>query len=475
MATNLQEHPSTDTAVAPQRDRKTERRMIRLKPSDSLGDRLPAMHLVRSSWFARATGRVLFWLLVVFILASTLLPWQQSSRCEGLVVARNPNDRRQFFLSPVKGVIKSQKAGLQEGTWVEEGEIIMELDTIAAGELQLIQDQLVQIGTQRVLTQQQLDQARERVDFTRDYGRASIEAAEFKVNAAKFKHEKALSDIEAQKPNVKQAELEVKQRESLRTLTVSEVQYEGLLNKLLSEQQKLLNLEQSASQAYEDWQAETKELESKRGVVRDSIAKATQSVDEYSQKLADYEKQYSKLTIDLQELRQLEIKSPSTGWVQSIIGQVGRAVSNGEALFEIIPDTEDLWVELNVRGMDQPLVHVGDKVRIQFEGWPAIQFVGWPSAAKGTFGGVVSAINPADDGGSGNFKIFVGPDPADVSKDDWPSKDYLKQGVRANAWVLMDTVSLGFEIWRQVNGFPATRDLGDKGKKEKEPKAPKLK
>jgi hypothetical protein len=88
--------------------------------------------------------------------------------------------------------------------------------------------------------------------------------------------------------------------------------------------------------------------------------------------------------------------------------------------------------------------------------------VGWPSVAQGTFGGVVIAINPADDG-MGNFKIFVGPDPDDVTKEDWPSKDYLKQGVRANAWVLLDQVPLGFEIWRQVNGFPATRDLGDKG------------
>lgn len=475
MATNLQEHPSTDTPVAPQRDRKTERRMIRLKPSDSLGDRLPAMHLVRSSWFARATGRLLFWFLVVFILASTLLPWQQSSRCEGLVVARNPNDRRQFFLSPVKGVIKSQKAGLKEGTWVEEGEVIMELDTIATGELQLIRDQLAQLRNQKAFAESQLEQAKARVELTRGYGQALIEAAEFKVNAAKLKYDKARSDVEAQKPVVVQAELEMQRNASLRTTYISEVQYQGLVNKLTSERQKLVNLEQSVSQANEDWQSEMKMLESKRQEVQDSIAKATQEVAEYSAKVADYEKQYSKLTIDETELRQLEIKSPSTGWVQSIIGQVGRTVSNGEPLFEIIPDTEDLWVELNVRGMDQPLIHVGDKVRIQFEGWPAIQFVGWPSAAKGTFGGVVSAINPADDGGSGNFKIFVGPDPADVSKDDWPSKEYLKQGVRANAWVLMDTVSLGFEIWRQVNGFPATRDLGDKGKKDKEPKALKLK
>ncbi|MCU0719131.1 MAG: efflux RND transporter periplasmic adaptor subunit [Pirellula sp.] len=197
-----------------------------------------------------------------------------------------------------------------------------------------------------------------------------------------------------------------------------------------------------------------------------------QEVDSYKAKLASFEQKADELDIKLQQLRRNDIISPSSGWVQSIVGQAGRTVSNGEVLFEMIPDSEDLWVELSIRGMDQPLVHLNDKVRIQFEGWPAIQFVGWPSVARGTFGGVVNAINPADDG-TGNFKIFVGPDPDDVTKEDWPSKDYLKQGVRANAWVLMDEVSLGFEIWRQVNGFPLTRELGDK--KDSEAKAPKLK
>jgi adhesin transport system membrane fusion protein len=30
----------------------------------------------------------------------------------------------------------------------------------------------------------------------------------------------------------------------------------------------------------------------------------------------------------------------------------------------------------------------------------------------------------------------------------------MRQGVRAVGWVLLDEVSLGFELWRQLNGFP---------------------
>lgn len=99
-----------------------------------------------------------------------------------------------------------------------------------------------------------------------------------------------------------------------------------------------------------------------------------------------------------------------------------------------------------------PLLHIGDQVRLQFEGWPAIQFVGWPSVAVGTFGGTVKLLDATDDG-SGRFRILVAPDASDEA---WPEARYLRQGVRANGWVLLQQVKLGFELWRRFNGFPPT-------------------
>ena len=109
-------------------------------------------------------------------------------------------------------------------------------------------------------------------------------------------------------------------------------------------------------------------------------------------------------------------------------------------------------VELWVSGNDMPLLHARDKTRLQFEGWPAIQFVGWPSVSVGTFGGQVTLIDATDDG-TGRFRVVVAPDPAD---EQWPTTRYLRQGVRANGWVLLRQVPLGFELWRRFNGFPPT-------------------
>jgi hypothetical protein len=81
-----------------------------------------------------------------------------------------------------------------------------------------------------------------------------------------------------------------------------------------------------------------------------------------------------------------------------------------------------------------------------------VQFSGWPSVAVGTFGGKVAFVDAADDG-RGDFRIVIQPDHEDGP---WPAPSYLRQGVLARGWVLLDRVSLGFEVWRQFNGFPPT-------------------
>jgi hypothetical protein len=141
----------------------------------------------------------------------------------------------------------------------------------------------------------------------------------------------------------------------------------------------------------------------------------------------------------------------------------GQMVKEGDPLFTIVPDISEQAVELYVSGNDTPLVDVDDDVRLQFEGWPAIQFAGWPSVAVGTFGGRVAAID-ATDNGTGKFRVLVKPG----SEDDWPADRYLRQGVRTNGWVMLNRVSLGYEIWRQLNGFPPVVSKSEPGNKAKD-------
>ena len=104
----------------------------------------------------------------------------------------------------------------------------------------------------------------------------------------------------------------------------------------------------------------------------------------------------AKAEVDLSRQQQQEIVAPRDGQILRILLGSGTAkVKEGEPLVQFVPNSKDNAVELFVDANDLPLVHPGRKVRLQFEGWPAIQFTGWPSVAVGSFGGVVSTVDPS--------------------------------------------------------------------------------
>lgn len=147
------------------------------------------------------------------------------------------------------------------------------------------------------------------------------------------------------------------------------------------------------------------------------------------------------------------VKAPRAGIIHRVLkGRGQEMVKATDPIMVLVPDAEYRSVELLINGNDIPLLTEGQKVRIQFEGWPALQFAGWPSVAVGTFGGIVSVVDPSDNG-SGLFRILVNEDPKDTP---WPKFPYLRQGARATGWVLLNQVTIGFEIWRRLNGFPVS-------------------
>jgi multidrug resistance efflux pump len=187
---------------------------------------------------------------------------------------------------------------------------------------------------------------------------------------------------------------------------------------------------------------------------------------EYTRYLVDEANSSAELArMDIRLARQMtqSVRAPVGGTILSILsGQGGQIVKQGQVLAILVPDTLSRAVEVWMKGNDIPLIQAGDRVRLQFEGWPSIQFSGWPSVAVGTFGGKVSLVDVVDNG-EGKFRILVSP----VKDEEWPSGTYLRQGVRAQGWVLLRQVSLGFELWRQFNGFPPAITREDEKVKKK--------
>lgn len=125
-------------------------------------------------------------------------------------------------------------------------------------------------------------------------------------------------------------------------------------------------------------------------------------------------------------------------------------IQQGQQLLTIVPVATQKAVELLVKSRDAPLIEPGNRVRLEFAGWPAMQVSGWPNVGLGTFAGKVSFVDATDDG-TGLFRIVVVPE---SNETDWPSSRFLRQGVSAKGWILLERVRIGYEIWRVLNGFP---------------------
>lgn len=162
----------------------------------------------------------------------------------------------------------------------------------------------------------------------------------------------------------------------------------------------------------------------------------------------------NKADINLTQQSTRVVTAPRDGTVVGITaGDTATLVKQGQAVATFIPHDTRRAVELYISGLDAPLVYPGRRLRLQFDGWPAVQFSGWPSVAVGTFAAVVQSVDPAAQP-DGRFRVLVVEDPAEP----WPAATYVRFGAQVQGWILLNTVRLGYEWWRRLNSFPPLSD-----------------
>lgn len=436
----------------------------------------PALEMVRTGRLIRSAARLTFVVLLLALIAMLFVPWRQTAPGTGYVLALNPQERPQPVKSPVKGVVSEIKPGLREGSYVEKGELLLSLTPISEREVEQLNLQIMTVEAKKLASETNLTVYKQAVELQESSGRNMADSLDLEYKAAEQKWEQAKNEELSLR-----AELEDK-RNQLRiaedVITKGLISREELVSKqqaVESQYQKVLKAENAVTEAFNTLEAKEEEIKAKKQEIFIKNQTAQAKVNEEEQKLNTILKELSELQLKRGELDRLQIRAPRSGFIQQLVALAGSdTVKETEQLFVIVPQASELCVELKVNGNDMPLLHEGDRVRLQFEGWPAVQFVGWPSVAVGTFGGKINRIFPTDDG-MGNFRILVTPDNHLDRENGWPDDRYLRQGVRANGWVLLRRVPLGYEIWRQLNGFPPVISddepkKSDKGSKVKLPK-----
>jgi multidrug resistance efflux pump len=397
------------------------------------------------------------------------VPWQQSVRGVGQVVAYAPLERQQTVKANISGRVYRWGDGIREGVPVKKGQTILEIRDIDPQALERYEQQ-------REASQQKLKACYEVVAAYEEKLRAISEAQMLAIAAAEKEVEMAEQKVTAEKEALLAAEAAreqaqaflIRKRQLLDEQLTSPQEVEIAERKYKEEIAKLKQAEAYLASAKSALEAKKAQLAQKQREAEGYVAAARAELQKARGESALAEKELTEVEGKLARQQNQVIEAPRDGTiVRLLVNEGGEIVSQGDPLFMLVPEAAERAVEIWVSGNDAPLIAVGRPVRLQFEGWPAVQFAGWPSVAIGTFGGRVVNIDATDDG-KGRFRVLVLPGEGEV----WPSRQYLRQGVRANGWILLNQVSLGYEIWRQINGFPPVVSPTEPkdGKEEKLPK-----
>lgn len=409
--------------------------------------------------FPRWIRRVAIILIAVFVIMPICMafaPWQQHVSGSGRVAAFTPLDRPQPVETTVSGRVA--EVFVTEGDEVEEGDPLVKIIDIDPEKIARLQAKLDAAKSDLRYTNLNVDTFESKIGILEDARDLAIAGFTAKVDAAREKLNSA-----QQKRIGAQAELDFA-LEQLGRMTRVGPQFVAEIKRLEVEakKQKAEAAVRGADADIAAARAALKDAEAQLGKERelanDKVEGERAKKQSELRKAAETQAKIADLEGELRAQNTQLIEAPRAGRVFRIrVNTNSSIVKSGDVLLEIVPVTRQPAVELWVRGVDAPLIEEGRKVRLQFEGWPAVQFVGWPSAAVGTFGGIVSLVDPTDSG-NGRFRLLIVPDPDD---EPWPNTRFLRQGVRTKGWVLLDEVRLWFELWRQLNGFPPVVELSE--------------
>ncbi|UOQ51340.1 HlyD family secretion protein [Hymenobacter cellulosivorans] len=410
---------------------------------------------------ARLLGRVLTAVGLIFVII-LFLPWRQTIEGSGSLTTLSPQDRPQTVQNAIAGRI--ERWAVREGQLVQQGDTLLTISEIkdeyfdpnlperlreqltakqgnVAANAAKIQATDQQIEALRLTLNVQLDAARNRVTQARNTVR--IDSADLvAVNNA---FQVAQSRLARYEEGYKNGLF------SLTDIETRRLKLQEDLAKVTAQRNKLLNSKQSLANA----SIELSNLRAKYGQdLAKTLSDRSSAVSSRSSSEGEVAALRNKIS-NVEVRRGLYVvRAPQAGYVvRTLKAGIGETIKEGESIATLQPDAPVLAVEMYVRAMDVPLIQRGRPVRLQFDGWPAIQFSGWPSAAVGTFGGTVTVIDVVSTT-DGKYRLLVRPDRHNEQDPSWPAQLRLGSGVYG--WVILDSVPVWYEIWRQLNGFPPT-------------------
>jgi multidrug resistance efflux pump len=409
----------------------------------------------------------------IFLITCLFLPWTQNISGDGAVTTLKPDQRPQTVHNTIAGRI--EKWFVQEGDYVKKGDTILFISEIKEDYLDpnLIANTKEQVGAKEMAVESYGDKVNSLELQSKLLGTErglKLQQAQNKIKQAYLKIKSDSMDLEAVKTQLRIAQTQFNRstslnKEGLKPMTDVEQKRLKLQeaeayivtqeNKLLSSQNELLNAKVEINRITAEYSEKISKSQSDKFTALSTQYDTKAQVNKLQNQVANY------------SIRNglYYITAPQSGYVnRALLAGLGETIKEGTPIVSIMPAGYDIAIETYVNPIDLPLVHRGAKVRVWFDGWPRIVFSGWPGLSYGTYGGKIVAIENFISP-NGKYRILISPD-AEAEK--WPKQ--LSIGAGAQSIALLETVSVWYEIWRNLNGFPPNYykpDVNDGKSKEK--------
>ena len=404
-------------------------------------------------------SKVKLWFFIcglVFIIF-LFLPWTQNIRAKGTVTTLYQDQRPQQVNAVIGGRV--MKWHIKEGDYVKAGDTLVQLtevkvDYLDPNLLQRTQEQLagkqqsVEYYKSKVgVADQQIGAINSGLQLKLNQLMNKLNQLQLKVQADSAEAVAANNDLSiGTKQYNRQKAMYDSGLVSLTQLEIRNQQFQNAQAKKISAENKLANSKQDLTITRIEMSA----------LQQENVEKVTKAQGEQFQSLtqiasgqadiAKLENQYASYSI--RNGMYCVLASQSGQIVKAQKAGIGEFVKDGDMIAEIVPDKIQYAVEMFIRPLDLPLIKPGQKVRLLFDGFPAIVFSGWPAASSGTFAGEITAVE-SNVSNNGKFRLLI---KEDANKKPWPKE--LKMGTGAQGIALLNDVPVWYELWRNINGFP---------------------
>lgn len=409
---------------------------------------------------------------LITLLLSLFLPWTQNIEGKGYVTTRLPEQRPQAIQSVISG--RLDKWYVQEGDLVEAGDTIVYLSEIKS---EYFDPNLIERTSEQLTAKTQSIQSYEgKINALEKQYNALEGSMKLKIAQTQNKVQQGQNKIKidsidllafqnnlaiAQNQLDRVKELHQKGLKSLSELQEKELKLQEANAKVVSQQNKLLNQKNELGNLELELLAVERDYSDK---MAKSQSDQQSALSQKLESIANTSKLQNQLSNYSVRQQFYYIIAPQSGYItQTLKKGIGEIVKEGADIATIMPTQYDLAVEIYVKPQDLPLISLGNETRMRFDGWPAIIISGWPESSTGIFPGEIVVIDQIISK-NGLYRVMISPN--DEGKQ-WP--DELRVGTGASTFVLLKDVPLWYELWRQLNGFPADF-YKEKNKKEEEVK-----